>query len=176
MDPISQNRKRISNHVVKKKDGKLRLCVDYRALNDISKKDGQPLPLSSEALDRLAGAKYFTKLDIEDAYDNIRIKEGDEYKTALWTNLGTYEYRVMPFWLCNVPSAFQRWINETLMEYFDMCCIVYPDDVLIYSNNLQQHRQDVSNNVIYGEPALTLDAAQRQEVFQWILRSPKQIQ
>ena len=129
----------------KKKDGKLRLCVDYRALNEITKKDRHPLPLISEALDRLAGAKYFTKLDIKDAYPNFRIKEGDEYKTAFSTKLGTYEYRVMPFRLCNAPAAIQRWINETLMEYIDMSYIVYLDDVLIYSNNLQQDQQDVRN-------------------------------
>ena len=132
---------------VKKKDGKLRLCVDYRALNEITKKDRHPLPLISEALDRLAGAKYSTKLDIKDTYHNIRIKEGDEYKTAFSTKLGTYEYRVMPFGLCNAPAAFQRWINETLMEYIYMCCIVYLDDVLIFSNTLQQHQQDVRNIV-----------------------------
>jgi len=130
---------------VKKKDGKLRLCADYRALNEVTKKDRHPLPLISEALDRLGGAKYFTKLDIKDAYHNIRIREGDEWKTTFSTKLGTYEYLVMPFGLCNAPAAFQRWINEVLMEHIDMCCIVYLDDVLIYSNNLQQHRKDVSN-------------------------------
>ena len=109
----------------------------------MTKKDRHPLPLISEALDRLAGSKYFTKLDVKDAYHNIRIKEGDEYKTAFSTKLGTYEYRVMPFRLCNAPAAFQRWINETLMEYIDMYCIVYLNDILIYSNNLQRHQQDV---------------------------------
>jgi len=96
-------------------------------------------------LDRLGGAKYFTRLDIKDAYHNIRIREGDEWKTTFSTKLGTYEYLVMPFGLCNAPAAFQRWINEVLMEHIDMCCIVYLDDVLIYSNTLQQHRKDVSN-------------------------------
>jgi len=130
---------------VKKKDVKLRLCADYRALNEVTKKDRHPLPLISEALDRLGGAKYFTKLDIKDAYHNIRISEGDEWKTTFSTKLGTYESLVMLFGLCNAPAAFQRWINEVLMEYIDMCCIVYLDDVLIYSNTLQQHRKEVSN-------------------------------
>jgi len=130
---------------VKKKVGKLRLCADYRALNEVTKKNRHPLRLISEALDRLGGAKYFTKLDIKDAYHNIRIREGDKWKTIFSTKLGTYEYLVMPFGLCNAPAAFQRWINEVLMEQIDMCCIVYLDDVLIYSNTLQQHRKDVSN-------------------------------
>jgi len=130
---------------VKKKDGKLRLCADYRALNEVTKKDRHPLPLISEALDRLGGAKYLTKLDIKDAYHKIRMREGDKWKTTFSTKLGTYEYLVMPFGLCNAPAAFQRWIHEVLMEHIDMCCIVYLDDVLIYSNTLQQHRKDVSN-------------------------------
>jgi len=130
---------------VKKKDGKLRLCADDRGLNEVTKKDRHPLPLIREALDRLGGAKYFTKLDIKDAYHNIRIREGDEWKTTFSTKLGTDEYLVMPFGLCNALAAFQRWINEVLMEHIDMCCIVYLDDVLLYSNNLQQHRKDVRN-------------------------------
>ena len=91
---------------VKKKDGKLRLCVDYRGLNEVTKKDRYPLPLISQALDRLNTAKYFTKLDIKDAYHNVRIKEGDEWKTTFSSKLGTYEYLVMPFGLTNAPAVF----------------------------------------------------------------------
>jgi len=129
----------------RKESGKLRLCADYRALNEVTKKDQHPLRLISEALDGLGGGKYFTKLDIKDTYHNIRIREGDEGKTTVLTKLGTYEYLVIPFGLCNAPAAFQRWINEVLMEHIDMCCIIYLDDVLIYSNTLHQHRKDVSN-------------------------------
>jgi len=130
---------------VKKKDGKVRLCADYRALNEVTKKDRHPLPLITKAIDRLGGAKYCTKLDINDAYHNIRIREGDEWKTTFSTKLGTYEYLGMPFGLCNAPAAFQLGITEVLMEHIDMCCIFYLDDVRIYSNTLKQDRKDVSN-------------------------------
>jgi len=129
---------------VKKKDGKLPLCVHYRALNHGTKKDRYPLPLIGEALDRLQTAKYYTKLDIKDAYHNVRIKRGDEWKTTFTTKYGTYEYLVMPFGLTNAPAAFQRWIKRTLQSYIDICCIVYLDDVLIYSDNLEKDQKDVA--------------------------------
>jgi len=128
---------------IKKKDGKLQLCVDYRELNDITKKDRYPLPLIGESLDRLQGAKYFTQLDIKDAYHNIRTREGDEWKTTFTTKLGTYEYQVMPFGLCNAPAVFPRWINRTLHQFVDICCIIYLDDVLIYSETKSDHIRDV---------------------------------
>ena len=130
---------------VKKKDGSLRLCVDYRGLNAVTKKDRYPLPLIGEALDRLSTAKHYTKLDIKDAYHNIRIRDGDEWKTAFKTRYGLFEYTVMPFGLTNAPATFQRWINPTLNKYLDICCLVYLDDILIYSNDLTQHKKDVRN-------------------------------
>jgi hypothetical protein len=90
----------------KKKDGTLRLCVDYRALNKITVKNRYPLPLISEMLDRMRSARIFTKLDLRGAYNLIRIKEGDEWKTAFRTRYGQYEYRVMPFGLINAPVTF----------------------------------------------------------------------
>jgi len=92
---------------VKKKDGKLKLCADYPALNEVSQKDRHLLPLISKALDRLGGATYFTKLDIKAAYHNIRIKEGHEWKTTFSTKLETYEYLVLAFGLWNAPAVFQ---------------------------------------------------------------------
>jgi hypothetical protein len=130
-------------HFVQKKDGSLRLCVDYRGLNAMTVKDCTPLPLIGEALDRLAKAKIYTKLDVKDTYHNLRIAEGDEWKMVFWTKYGLYEYLVMPFGLTNVPASFQRWMNEILSDYLDVFCIAYLDDILIYSDNLEQHHQHV---------------------------------
>src|SRR5258706_8455070 len=128
---------------VRKKDGTLRLCVDYRGLNAVTVKDRYPLPLISEALDRLKSAQWYTSLDIKEGYHHIRIAEGDEWKTAFRTRYGLFEYTVMPFGLTNAPATFQHWINEILYEVQDVSCIVYLDDILIYSDNLDQHRKDV---------------------------------
>jgi len=116
--------------IVKKKDGKLRLCADYRALKEVTRKDRHQLPLITEALERQGGAKSVTKVDIKDGYHNIWIREGDEWKTTFSTKLGTYAFPVMPFGPCNAPAAFQQSIKEALMEHIDICCILYLDDVL----------------------------------------------
>lgn len=112
---------------VPKKNGKLRLCVDYRQLNDITIKDRYPLPLISELRDRLHKAQWFTTLDLKGAYNLIRIKQGDEWKTAFRTKLGHYEYLVMPFGLTNAPATFQTMINDVLREYLDKFVVVYLD-------------------------------------------------
>ena len=96
---------------VAKKGGGLRLCVDYRGLNAITVKNRHALPLIDETLDRLVGAVVYTKLDMKDAYHRIRIKAGDEWKTAFRTRYGHFEYLVMPFGLANAPATFQGYIS-----------------------------------------------------------------
>jgi hypothetical protein len=128
---------------VPKKDGSLRLCVDYRGLNKVTIKNRHPLPLIGELLDRLSQAKIFTKLDLRDAYHRIRIKEGDEWKTAFRTRYGHYEYLVMPFGLANAPATFQNYIHKALGALVDDICVVYLDDILIYSENEEQHAEHV---------------------------------
>ena len=128
---------------VKKRDGTLRLCVDYRGLNAVSIKNKYPIPLISEILDRLQKARLFTKLDLQGAYNLIRIKEGDEWKTAFRTRYGSYEYRVMPFGMANAPATFQSYINRALQQFVDQFVIVYLDDILIYSENPEEHELHV---------------------------------
>jgi len=128
---------------VRKKDGTLRLCIDYRKLNDMTIRNSYPLPLIGDLLDRVKGAKYFTKLDLKSAYNLVRIKEGDEYKTAFRTRYGHFEYLVMPFGLKNAPATFQHFINDVLSDYLDDFVISYIDDILIYSNSLEEHHEHV---------------------------------
>jgi transposase InsO family protein len=124
---------------VPKKDGSLRLCVDYRQLNSITIKDRHPLPLIQEMQDRIQGAKYFSKYDITNAYHRIRIKPGHEWKTAFRTKYGHYEYLVMPFGLTNAPATFQRFIFSVLEEYLDVFVVAYLDDILVFSKTLDEH-------------------------------------
>jgi hypothetical protein len=128
---------------VPKKDGTFRLCVDYRGLNSITVKNRYPLPLISEIMDRTAGAQYFTKLDVKEAYYRIRIAEGDEWKTAFRTRYGLYEYLVMPFGLTNAPATFQSYIHQALRGYLDEFCVTYLDDILIFSPNRETHTKHI---------------------------------
>jgi hypothetical protein len=96
---------------VKKKDGSLRLYIDYWGLNKVTIKNQHLLPLILESLERLAGARYYSKLDVRDTYYWIRIREGDEWKTAFCIKYGHFEYIVMPFGLTNAPAQFQAYIN-----------------------------------------------------------------
>ncbi|KAL0151774.1 hypothetical protein M9458_052925, partial [Cirrhinus mrigala] len=128
---------------VKKKDGGLRPCIDYRALNDITIKYRYPLPLVPPALEQLGTAKIYTKLDLRSAYNLIRIREGDELKMAFSTASGHYEYRVIPFGLANSPSFFQAFVNEVFRDMLNRWVIVYIDDILIYSRSYAEHIQHV---------------------------------
>jgi len=129
---------------VKKPGGGLRFCVDYRRLNDITIKNRYPIPLIQETLARLSKAVVYTKLDIIAAFNRIRMAGGEEWKTAFRTRYGLYEYNVMPFGLCNAPSTFQHYINDALHEYLDVFCTAYLDDVLIYSESIEEHQIHVN--------------------------------
>ena len=128
---------------VRKKDGSLRLCVDFRGLNKISKKDRYPLPLISDLLATAGKARIYTTLDLRHAYYLVRIADGDEWKTAFRTRYGSFEWRVMPFGLTNAPSAFQRFMNDIFSDMLDVHVIIYLDDILIYSDDPTEHKKHV---------------------------------
>ena len=125
--------------VLPKPDGSLRLCVDYRNLNKLSILNKYALPLMDELRDRVAGAKVFTKLNLKDGYHLIRMRKRDEHKTAFRTGYGQYEYKVMPFVLVNAPATFKPMMNKILREFLDHGVVVYSDDILIYSENMDDH-------------------------------------
>uniref|UniRef100_A0A3Q3ALY7 Gypsy retrotransposon integrase-like protein 1 n=1 Tax=Kryptolebias marmoratus TaxID=37003 RepID=A0A3Q3ALY7_KRYMA len=124
--------------VEKKKS--LRPCIDYRGLNQITVKNKYPLPLIDSGYQQLHSATVFTKLDLRNAYHLVRIREGDEWKTAFKTPLGHFEYLVMPFGLTNAPAVFQSLINDILRDFLNSSVFVYLDDILIYSQDLTHHR------------------------------------
>jgi transposase InsO family protein len=150
---------------VPKKNGKLRLVVDYRQLNKITRKDRTPLPLITELRDRLQGKQWFTALDLKGAYNLIRIKEGDEWKTAFRTKFGLYEYLVMPFGLTNAPATFQRMINQVLREYLDIFVVVYLDDILIFSDDYETHGEHVHKVLKKLEDANLLVEPEKSQFF-----------
>ncbi len=125
---------------VKKKDGMLRPVQDYRKLNEMTIKNRYPLPLISELIDKLRGAKYFTKLDVRFGYNNVRIKEGDEEKAAFRTNQGLFEPTVMFFGLTNSPATFQWMMNDIFRDLIGEGKVtIYLDDILIFSKTLDEH-------------------------------------
>ena len=125
---------------VKKPSGGLRFCVDYRRLNEISRKDSYPIPRIDETLKTIAAAKYISKVDVISAFHWICVKGGNEWKTAFNTRFGLYEWLVTPFRLIGALATFQRYINWVLHDELDICCSAYIDDVVIYNDTQKEHR------------------------------------
>ena len=128
---------------VAKKDKTLRPCIDYRGLNLITVKNKYPLPLINSAFELLQEATIFSKLDLRNAYHLVRIREGDEWKTAFNTPLGHFEYLVMPFGLSNAPAVFQAMVNDVLRDFLNCFVFVYLDDILIFSRTMEAHHLHV---------------------------------
>jgi len=124
---------------VPKPDGRLKLVVDYRGLNKVTIHNKYPIPLMTELRDQGRDAQIFTKLDLKDGFHLIRVRKGDEWKTAFRTRYGHYQYPVMPFGLVNAPATFQTMMNEILRDFLDQGVVVYIDDILIYSKTVEEH-------------------------------------
>ncbi|XP_048624125.1 uncharacterized protein LOC125592769 [Brassica napus] len=125
---------------VKKNDGSMRLCIDYRGINNITIKDKYPLPRIDELLDHIRGASWFSKIDSGSGYHQIPFSEGDVMKIAFRTRYGQYEFVVIPFGLTNAPAAFRRLMNEVFHDYLDKFVIIFIDDILIYSKTEVEHK------------------------------------
>ena len=127
--------------LARKKDGSLRMCVDYRRLNAQTKRDAFSLPRILDSLDAPKGARFFSTLDLASGYHQVRMHEEDREKTAFITPLGLYEYNRMPFGLCGAPATFQRLMQRCLGDLYFQMLLVYLDDILIYSSSFEQHLQ-----------------------------------
>jgi len=124
--------------LVKKKDGTIRFCIDFRKLNAVTKKDSYPLPRIDDIFDQLSGNSWFSTLDLKSGYWQVKIRSEDKEKTAFSVGNGLWQFRVMPFGLCNAPATFERVMEQVLQEFISKICLVYLDDVIIFGKTFEE--------------------------------------
>ena len=162
---------------VTKKDGAMRLCVDYRALNRLTVKNSYPLPRIDDILDQLSTAKYYTKIDLRSGYHQIRLDEESIPLTAFRTRYGHFEFQVLPFGLTNAPATFMSLMNQIFSEHLDKFVIVYLDDILIYSDTWEEHLRHIKKTLqilreqkLYAKVSKCCFGAQEVDYLGFILR------
>jgi hypothetical protein len=133
---------------VDKRDGTIRLCVDYRKLNEVTIKNKYPLPKIEDLFDQLNGAKVFSKIDLRTRYHQLKVRESDIPKTAFTTRYGLFEYIVMSFGLTNAPAYFLNLMNKVFMKFFDKFIVVFIDDILVYSKTEEEHTEHL--RLVFG--------------------------
>ncbi|MBW0514196.1 hypothetical protein O181_053911, partial [Austropuccinia psidii MF-1] len=130
---------------VNKKDGGLNLCVDYRKLNAVTRKNRYPVPPMNQLLTIFEGSTIFSKIDLRGAYNLLKVKEGDEHLTAFRTKYDSYEYLVMPFGLTNAPASFQNLVNDIFSDFLDIFVVFYLDDIMVFSSSEEEHVKHVAS-------------------------------